>query len=595
MADHITYNDPDNTASEVGAQIRIDYYNKKALVEAAKEMYFGKLANVESMPKNMGKTIKRFHYMPILDDRNINDQGLNASGVTSEFESTITVAPPDAEGTAGGGDWEKYFVGYHLTVDATAITDAKTQYINWVKQHFPLLYAAMAHANIAADYTLQATTGNEVDHVVTLDLETLAASNVYTLKFGDILLTSGVMDATPTVAELITSLTTGGTNVANYAAIGFVITAGDDALVCTWAAGGLITGEITLLRTTGAALTEDPTITTTGAETLYSLGYRTTLNTSINGAGNMYGSSKDVGTISDRLPTLTESGGRVNRVGMSRVVLEGTIEKFGFFDEYTKESMDFDSDPELESHLITESVKAANEITEDQLQIDLLNGAGVIRYTGDASATTELSGETGSTTALAYEDFIKLGIELDNNRCPKNTKIITGSRMVDTKVINAARYMYIGSELQTSLMQLTDYHSQKAFIPIAQYGAAGTIARGEIGSIGDFRIIVVPEMMKWAGEGAAETTANAGYYATDSAYDVFPMLVVGDGSFTTIGFQTDGKTVKFKTKHVKPESDISYSTADPFGEKGFYSIKWYYGCMILRSERIALIKTIAEF
>ena len=71
------------------------------------------------------------------------------------------------------------------------------------------------------------------------------------------------------------------------------------------------------------------------------------------------------------------------------------------------------------------------------------------------------------------------------------------------------------------------------------------------------------------------------------------MLVVGDGSFTTVGFQTDGKTVKFKIKNVKPSEN--YSTEDPFGETGFTSIKWYYASMILRPERIALVKTIAEW
>ena len=32
------YNDPHTTPSTVGAQFRIDYYYRKALVEAAKEM-----------------------------------------------------------------------------------------------------------------------------------------------------------------------------------------------------------------------------------------------------------------------------------------------------------------------------------------------------------------------------------------------------------------------------------------------------------------------------------------------------------------------------------------------------------------------------
>jgi len=388
-----TYNDPKGgTASDIGSQIRTDYFHKKALVEAAKEQYFGQLADVTAMPKNMGKTIKRFHYMPILDARNVNDQGINAAG--------------------------------------TVIAD-----------------------------------------------------------------------------------------------------------------------------------------------------------------GNLYGSSKDVGVIATKIPALSEAGGRVNRVGMKRLELEGTIEKFGFFDEYTQESLDFDSDSELLQHITTESVKAANEITEDQLQIDLLNGAGVVRFAGTATTPATLSGETGAITAVDYDDLVKLSIELNNNRTPKQTKVISGSRMVDTKVVNAARVMYVGSEMIPAIMKMTDYHSNKAFIPVAQYAQAGSVIRGEIGSVDSFRIVEVPEMMKWAGVGAAES-ANAGYYATGSNYDVFPMMVVGEGAFTTIGFQTDGKTVKFKIKHVRPSEN--HSSSDPYGETGFYSIKWYYGTMILRAERLAVLKTVAE-
>jgi N4-gp56 family major capsid protein len=388
-----TYNDPiGGSASEVGSQIRTDFYAKKALVEASKEQYFGQLADVTAMPKNMGKTIKRFHYMPILDDRNVNSQGIDADGVAS--------------------------------------------------------------AN-----------------------------------------------------------------------------------------------------------------------------------------GNLYGSSKDVGTIAGKIPALTEAGGRVNRVGMKRLELEGSIEKFGFFDEYSQESLDFDTDSELLQHLTTESVKAANEITEDQLQIDLLNGAGVVRYAGLATSMATISGETGTATVVTYDDLVKLNIELNNNRTPKQTKVISGSRMVDTKVVNAARIMYVGSEMIPTIMKMVDYHGNKAFIPLAQYSQAGSVIRGEIGAVDSFRIVEVPEMMKWAGQGAT-VSDDGGYHSDSVKYDVFPMMVVGEGAFTTIGFQTDGKTVKFSIKHVRPGDN--HSSDDPYGETGFYSIKWYYGTMILRSERLAVIKTAAE-
>lgn len=142
--------------------------------------------------------------------------------------------------------------------------------------------------------------------------------------------------------------------------------------------------------------------------------------------------------------------------------------------------------------------------------------------------------------------------------------------------------------------KMVDDHGQPAFVHAHQYGAATTIAEGEIGSVGQLRLIVAPKMLHWAGAGA-DVTANEGYRETGGKYDVFPMLIVGEDSFNTIGFQTDGKSSKFKIKHVMPESDISYGAHDPFGEKGFTSIKWYYGFLAVRPERIAVAKVVAEW
>lgn len=383
------YNDPaGGTQATIGNQLATFYYQKQALIEARKEQYFSQLADTTSMPKNMGKTIKRFHYLPLLDDANINDQGIDAAGAT----------------------------------------------------------------------------------------------------------------------------------IAN---------------------------------------------------------------------GNLYGSSKDIGTISGKMPALSETGGRVNRVGFKRKEIEGSLEKFGFFEEYTQESLDFDSDAELEKHINREMINGANEITEDALQIDLLTQAGTVKYAGNATLDTEV----GADDMVSYGDLMRLSIDLDNNRTPKHTTVITGTRLVDTKTLPAARVMYIGSELLPMLRGMKDLHNNPAFIPVQQYASGGTVLNGEVGAIDQFRIVVVPEMLKWAGAGA-DASASSTHHETAAKFDVFPMLVIGDGSFTTIGFQTDGKSVKFKITHKKPGLDTA-DRNDPYGETGFMSIKWYYGFMALRPERIALIKTAA--
>ena len=472
-----SYNDPAGGAdSSIGSQIRIDHFIKTALIEVKKEIYFGALADTTSMPKNMGKKIKRYQYVPLLDDANINDQGLDATGAATNQKATIVLTLP---GIPVGPNTSMYAVGYGAN-DAAASTAAEVD-----------------AANIFRDYGVFDT-----------DYDTTKAA---------------------------------------------------------------------LLALTPPWRIDDVT---------YSNG------NAVPDTGNLYGSSKDVGTIVGKLPALTEHGGRVNRVGHTRVELEGTLEKYGFFDEYTQESLDFDTDAELEMHINREMIFGANEMTEDLLQIDLLNSPGVVYFAGGATSDEEISGETGAVTEVTYGDLSRLSVELDNNRCPKHTKVISGSRMIDTRVIRGGRVMYVGSELTQTLEQMKDYFDNQAFISVAHYADAGTILNGEIGTVGQFRMVVVPEMMHWAGVGATVAT-NDGYQETDEKYDVYPMLVIGDSSFTTIGFQTGGKTVKFNIKHAKPGSTESYAN-DPYGETGFMSIKWYYGFMALRPERIAVIKTVAK-
>lgn len=387
---------PTGTPSSVGPQFNTFYYDRNAIIEAEKEQFFLPLADAKNMPKHYGKEIRMFHYLPLLDDRNINDQGLDASGA----------------------------------------------------------------------------------------------------------------------------------QIAN---------------------------------------------------------------------GNLYGSSKDIGTITSRIPALTENGGRVNRVGFKRMEIKGDIKKLGFFFEFTDEEIMFDTDEELYEHYSAELVKGASQISEALLQVDLLLGAGVVQYPGSATNDGEMSAEVSLPSIIDYDDLSALATELYNNRTPLQTTVIKGSRMTDTRTISAGRVMYIGSELESTVKRITDPFGNPAFIPVSQYADAGDVLNGEIGTVDQFRIVVVPEMLHWAGAGASVGT-NPGYRATDGKYDIFPMLVVGDKSFVSIGFQHDGKSkesVKFKI-HTKMPGKETADRNDPFGEMGFSSIKWWYGTVIPRPERLAVAKSLAR-
>ena len=444
------YNNPEDTAdtgapvdSDIGPQTRTDHWVKKSLIEARKLQFFTPLADVTGMPKNMGKKIKKYHYLPLLDLDNVNSQGIDAAGLVIE-KDTYSAFNADGIEITGGTNW----------VEATSVTAG----------HYPSKGDAEAAAG-----------------------------------------------ASGSVSE--------------------------------------------------------------------------------NG-GNLYGSSKDPGTITGKMPVLSANGGRVNRVGFTRKLVEGSLEKFGFFDEYNQESLDFDSDADLLQHVNREMINGATEMSEDALQIDLLNAAeATTRWPGTASTMETISGDA-EADFVSYRDLLQLSILLDQNRTPKQTKVLTGTRFVDTRTIAGGRVMYVGAELQPWLEEMKDLHGKQAFIPVHQYAAGTTTLNGEIGTIGHFRLVVVPEMMIYSGKGKA-TDGDNDCYETNNRYDVFPMLVVGDEAFSTIGFQTDGKTVKFKITHKKPGTDTA-DRNDPFGETGFMSIKWYYGFLEQRPERIGRILTAAR-
>lgn len=307
--------------------------------------------------------------------------------------------------------------------------------------------------------------------------------------------------------------------------------------------------------------------------------------------GNLYGSSRDIGTINGKMPLLGENGGRVNRVGMTRLQLEGSIHKFGLFTEFTQESLDFDSDDQLREHLARELMNAATQLTEAALQIDLLMGATTVLYAGAATSNATVTAEGAGAAIISYANFVRLDQMLTEVRTPKHTTVITGSRLEDTKTLPAARVIYCGSEMLPHLKAMKNSFNEKAFIAVQHYAAAGTVLNGEEGCIDSFRVVMVPEMLHWAGAGANVGT-NPGYRATAGKYNVYPMLVVGDDSFATIGFQTDGKTVKFTVNTRMPGKE-SISREDPYGETGLSSIKWYYGTLLKRPERLGLLKGVA--
>ena len=314
--------------------------------------------------------------------------------------------------------------------------------------------------------------------------------------------------------------------------------------------------------------------------------------------GNLYGSSRDIGVIADRLPALGEQGGRVNRVGFKRLTIQGTMQKYGFFYEFTQDALNFDTQADLLQNMSREAVRGATQLQEAMLQKDLLDNCGTVYVPGtgfadwDTDTATSLKASVDDTAIPTYKDFMKFKLMLDDLRVPGSTSMFTGTRYIDTKTIPSARFAFISNALLPMLEQVKDFNNQPAWVPVEQYAAGGYTHPKEVGKIGNFRFIVVPEALYWGGAGAAPAQ-NSIHRATNNKLDVYPILVIGEDAFTTIGFQTNGRDGKIKVMTKMPGLETA-SFDDPYGSRGFTSMQWWYGFLAQRPERLACMYTVAE-
>ena len=306
------------------------------------------------------------------------------------------------------------------------------------------------------------------------------------------------------------------------------------------------------------------------------------------GNGNLYGGDTDFAVIKGSFPSLNEEGGKVNAVGMKRLVLEAKVTEFGFHVPFTKKMLDMDTETGLLARISREVGEAQGEIREKQIAAGLLSASEINRVlSGSASTIAEM----GAADKVSFTDIRGMEQSLKLARSPKQTKMIDGSTKIGTVVIGAGYAAYVGQELLPVLEDMV-HAGINVWKPVESYAAAGTIMEDEIGKVSSTRFIEVEDMIKYGGAGASSTdgvndTDVANMYVSGGKYDVFPILYVGSDSFGTIGF--DGDVARVNT--VMPTADAHN---DPYGKKGVVAISWFHGILVYRNERIRQILTTAK-
>lgn len=291
-----------------------------------------------------------------------------------------------------------------------------------------------------------------------------------------------------------------------------------------------------------------------------------------------------------------------NRVTIKDTTINTFINQFGEMLEYT-EDVELFSDENMVARYRREMGLRANDIDEDLNQITMLQTPNKM-FSGTATSLATMGtgigkGEPDATTGEnAVEESFKINYKLlqkvvqrlGQYKVPKVTQMVTGSVKVDTKTVPPCYVAIVGDQVKTDIMNVTrgkTYEKDFAFVGVEQYANAGSTFDGEFGKIGEVRFIHAPNMLVEAGKGADVDAAYVGSLSsTNSKFDVFPILFVGEDSFAKIMLQ--GNNITFASEAPKPRF------GDPYGKRGFFSYKFWYGSIILRPERLLRLNVLAS-
>lgn len=179
-------------------------------------------------------------------------------------------------------------------------------------------------------------------------------------------------------------------------------------------------------------------------------------------------------------------------------------------------------------------------------------------------------------------DFKRIERSLAKNKASLITSMIKASQKVSTEPIDPA-YIVMG---HTDLK--ADIENMDGFVPRKNYAEVKAVHPTEVGSLGVFRFCLTPLFSAWLAAGTSGTTylSSGDIVSSDTACDVYPMIIVGKDAYGTVRLQG--------LNAVKPA--VVYPKAvkgDELGQSGFVSWKIYYTSVILNSAWVARYEVAA--
>ena len=259
---------------------------------------------------------------------------------------------------------------------------------------------------------------------------------------------------------------------------------------------------------------------------------------------------------------LPEGSSGDSKASMKYVELESSVFAIGDWMPYTEE-IDLLHPVWTVKETAKQMGEMAGNILDGYYRDQLVNGAGHAYDISAGGAAADSVDDAAFTNA-----FRKLYVELKLSMAQPISSVLTSSTDVGTTPIRAS-YIAVGHPVASNLLL-----DNASFVPVEKYAAGTTLLEGEVGTLGQFRII--------ENENAPLTDETGGVYKAT-------FIVMGKDHSAQVPLRGKNR-MEFIFQGIG-----SAGIADPLKRKGTLGWKTWLGSKTLYPERLGVVTALVQF
>lgn len=243
--------------------------------------------------------------------------------------------------------------------------------------------------------------------------------------------------------------------------------------------------------------------------------------------------------------------------------------QYGDVIEISDRVADMAEDPVLRDAAMLAGEQAAE--TKELIMWGVLRAGTNVAYSG-----------TGTPTARTdVNDVITLNLmrnalrSLKSQRAKTITSMVSASPKYATEAVAPAFIAFAHTDVEQ------DIRDMDGFTPVERYGSFQPVSDHECGKVEQTRFILSPVLEPFTSAGSA--TAN-GCVQTNSAVDVYPVIIVSKNSYATVPLKGAGS---MSPRVVNPDR---IDKSDILGQRGYVGWKMYFAALILNEAWVQRIE-----